>query len=257
MGALRRFFLGAEAKPVAACAEAENVTRLCASDKAQDRVEGAMLAKHVRTLETLSNDPSPDVRQAVAERGYAHMKLAVDDCPSVAYTVVRVTQCKDVLRAACRNNAPSIRIAAMSRLGADAPRRMVRDRDEWVRAAYAAVTPHVRVLQGLMKDSDPAVRAAVAKRGYGLSVLCEDKNAAVREAAALTGDHSVCAKLKDDPVDSVRIAVAEAGRWHSQLSHDPSKTVRDAVKSKEERGSTTPVKGCQFDSAPFRAIRSN
>lgn len=256
MGVLRRFFFGTEASP-GAIAEPEEVARLCGSSSVQDRVRGVALARHTTTLDILARDPAPEVRRAVAEKGHGHLLLATDECPSVAYTVVTQTESIDALEAACRNISPCVRVVAVRRLGTNAPRRMAKDRDGWVRATYATITPHRAVLRALLRDPDPLVRAALARRGYGLDVLSGDSVAAVRAAAALSGDYSVCARLKDDPVDTVRIAVAEAGRWHSQLLHDPSHSVRAAVERKMRNGTTTPSKGCQFDSAPFRAIRSS
>ena len=106
------------------------------------------------------------------------------------------------------------------------------------------------ILSTLISDPDPRVRAAVAAKGYGLHILCEDISEVVRKAVVEQGYgiaqfiHDPCieireelaqklghflAALVEDPAPSVRAKIAEQGIGLNALAFDKDKQVRDAV----------------------------
>ena len=80
----------------------------------------------------------------------------------------------------------------------------------------------------LVNDRDYIVRAAVAEQGYGLDKLVNDKDWPVREAVAKQG-YGLDVLVNDEHWP-VRVAVARHGYGLDKLINDASYEVRDATK---------------------------
>lgn len=119
------------------------------------------------------------------------------------------------------------------------PEEMVKDKSSKVRIEVAKLLYANRVInnlpvdalvQILVKDESPSVKAALARAGYCHDILIKDESAEVRIASATTAEEF--ALLVDDEDSSVRVYAAENGYGHNKLMNDLAREVRETVAEK-------------------------
>lgn len=122
------------------------------------------------------------------------------------------------------------------------------------------------ILSQLISDPDPAIRVAVAQRGYGLFTLSKDRSELVRKAVIEQGGgienflYDPCVEIREelakklgyylsvlqsDPAPSVRAKVAEQGVGLNALAYDTDKQVRIAVAKQGYSGYAEEIRICE------------